>query len=75
MNDLAACRSVDPELFFPPLYGPSYGKRVAAAKALCRLCTGQRRCLAEAMAREEQFGIWGGTTPQERASLARRVAR
>ena len=49
------CRELDPELWFAE--SPS---EVERAKALCRLCPLQQRCLAEALQRREPWGVWGG---------------
>ena len=69
------CRSIDPEVFFPPSYGPAFIRQVLTAKALCQQCTVSPACLTEALDREEQFGIWGGTTPQERLAILARLNR
>lgn len=45
------------------------------AKAVCRRCPVRRRCLDEALDRNEKHGIWGGLTPEERKRLKRRLAR
>ena len=34
----------------------------AKAKELCEVCLVHRECLETAMADEELFGLWGGTT-------------
>lgn len=70
-----ACASVDPEVFFPPTYGATHRREVAAAKALCRTCAARRECLAFAVDSNEEFGIWGGATPVERQRLAHRARR
>ncbi|GLZ49237.1 hypothetical protein Acsp06_54220 [Actinomycetospora sp. NBRC 106375] len=71
---LAACRGVDPELFFPEatdelrdgaLDEPLVRRQVEAAKAVCRRCPVRERCLAEALERMPH-GIAGGMTEQER---------
>lgn len=64
-----ACESTDPELFFPPTYAATFRTQIDAAKALCRRCPQQLRCLRTAVDNAEEFGIWGGTTPAERLSL------
>ena len=62
----AACRGVDPELFFPePSDEPLVRTQVAAAKAVCRRCPVRQRCLAEALERIP-YGIAGGLTAGER---------
>jgi len=71
-QDLAACREIPVEMFFPPAEQES-----EVAKAVCANCTVRQPCLEFALAEAERFGIWGGLTSQERRSLAakRRKAR
>ena len=65
-RDRAACRGVDPELFFPESSDePLVRGQVAAAKAVCRVCPVRDRCLADALLRLPH-GIAGGLTGQER---------
>jgi len=63
--DNAACRGLDPELFYA-----EGGASVAKAKAVCATCPLRPKCLEWAIAREE-FGVWGGTTARERAAIRR----
>jgi len=44
---------------------------VMAAKAVCDVCIVRQRCLAFGLALPESsdFGIWGGTTPEERVAI------
>lgn len=42
------------------------------AKTLCDGCPVMTQCLAYALNNGEDEGIWGGTTPKERASILRR---
>jgi predicted GIY-YIG superfamily endonuclease len=64
----AACRDVDPELFFPlgDLFPP---KQEAAAKAVCRRCPVRAECLSWACRTGLTFGIAGGKTEPERRAL------
>jgi WhiB family redox-sensing transcriptional regulator len=41
-------------------------KRIAVAKNLCASCPITSKCLQFALDEEIEFGIFGGTTPQER---------
>jgi len=67
----AACRSADPEVFFPTAEaGPVYDAQVAVAKAVCAGCPVRVECLDEALMRIPE-GIAGGLTPQERRRLRR----
>lgn len=72
-RELAACRSSDPEIFFPAAdSGPSYVAQVAVAKTICAGCPVRAECLAEALTRIP-FGIAGGLTPEERRGARHRV--
>jgi WhiB family redox-sensing transcriptional regulator len=66
---LAACRSADPDLFFPiSSSGPSLAQ-VAQAKAICAGCPVRRECLAFALRTHQAHGVWGGLSEQERYPL------
>jgi WhiB family redox-sensing transcriptional regulator len=65
----AACRSADPELFFPVSgAGPSLAQ-IAEARTVCARCEVRSECLAFALATGQPYGVWGGTSPDERAVL------
>jgi WhiB family redox-sensing transcriptional regulator len=62
----AACRSADPDLFFPiSSSGPSTAQ-VAEAKAICAGCRVRRDCLAFALRTHQVHGVWGGLGERER---------
>jgi hypothetical protein len=70
-RDLAHCRGVDPELFFPVAEsGPSHDAQVAVAKAVCASCPVRESCLADALS-GLPHGIAGGLTAAERRNLIR----
>lgn len=70
-TERAACRGLDPELFFPiGTVGPAL-EEVSEAKAVCRRCPVRSECLDWALRMGEAHGIWGGTTPEERRFLRR----
>ena len=62
-RELAACRSAEPELFFP-------AEGAERAKAVCGTCAVRRECLQFALATGQPYGVWGGMSAHER-----RVAR
>jgi WhiB family redox-sensing transcriptional regulator len=64
----AACRGVDPDLFFP-----ERGRSTAAALAYCEGCEVRAQCLSTALA-VPTMGVWGGTTGRSRRVLRRGVA-
>jgi WhiB family transcriptional regulator, redox-sensing transcriptional regulator len=72
---LAACRHVDPDLFFPiSATGPARAQ-VAGAKAVCARCPVRRDCLRYALAAGPVQGIWGGLSEDERRLLRQREAK
>jgi WhiB family transcriptional regulator, redox-sensing transcriptional regulator len=75
-RDHSACRDTDPDLFFPVgTTGPAI-EQIETAKAVCRQCDVQRECLDYALATNQDSGIWGGTSEEERRALRRQyVAR
>jgi WhiB family redox-sensing transcriptional regulator len=71
----AACRSADPDLFFPISDSGPAQDQTAEAQAICAACHVQRECLAFALQTGQIYGIWGGTTEHERAAVRRRAQR
>jgi len=68
----AACRDVDPTLFFPVgVTGPAV-PQIAEAKAVCRRCPVRLACLQYALVSYQEFGVWGGYDEEERRDLRRR---
>ena len=68
----AACRDTDPDLFFPVgTTGPAI-EQIANAKAVCRQCDSQTACLEFASATNQDSGIWGGTSEEERRQLRKK---
>jgi len=61
-QSLAACRGLDPDLFFL-----DRSESVSEAKAVCWGCPVRRDCLAYAMSQDDSLaGIWGATTRKQR---------
>jgi WhiB family redox-sensing transcriptional regulator len=67
----AACRDMPADLFYPaPAEMPSArDEREQAAKIVCASCSVRVDCLAYSLRANEQLGIWGGMTENERRSL------
>lgn len=68
----AACRGLDSDLFFP---FDADDEGIAAAKAICAVCPVAAECLETAMLLNEQNGLWGGMTEEERRKYRRRWNR
>ncbi|MFG2515888.1 WhiB family transcriptional regulator [Streptomyces sp. NPDC048584] len=70
----AACRTEDPDLFFPiGTSGPAL-TQAEQAKAVCRRCPVREQCLEWALGTGQSIGVWGGTDETERRALKRRIA-
>jgi WhiB family redox-sensing transcriptional regulator len=68
-RDRAACRAVDPELFFPVgSTGPALDQ-LADAKTVCHRCPVIGECLAWALDTGQRAGVWGGLSEAERYQL------
>lgn len=72
-TERAACRDTDPELFFPIGSVGLALEQVDAAKAVCARCPVRTECLDWALRVGEAYGVWGGTTPEERRFLRREI--
>lgn len=71
----ASCRHTDPELFFPVgVTGPAI-EVISAAKEVCAQCPVQAECLEFALTTNQECGIWGGATEEERRSIRRARAK
>jgi WhiB family transcriptional regulator, redox-sensing transcriptional regulator len=70
-----ACLAADPDLFFPVSAGGPGREDIRRAKAMCARCPVRAQCLAFAEENAIGYGIWGGTTPDERERSRRRVRR
>lgn len=70
-RSLSACRDSDPELFFPlSAWGPSL-TQLASAKAICGRCQVSADCLRFALTSGQEYGVWGGTSEDERRAMRR----
>jgi WhiB family transcriptional regulator, redox-sensing transcriptional regulator len=70
-RNAAACTDEDPELFFPiGTTGPAI-EQVERAKAICRRCPVAEPCLEWALQTNQDAGVWGGLSEDERRSLRR----
>jgi WhiB family redox-sensing transcriptional regulator len=70
-----ACLSADPDLFFPISSAGPGERQIARAKMICGGCQVRQECLDFALAHDQLYGIWGGTTPEDRQRARRRKRR
>jgi WhiB family redox-sensing transcriptional regulator len=65
----AACQAVAADLFFPVGRTGEAVSQIDAAKQVCETCPVQVACLQFALETNQEAGIWGGTSEDERARL------
>ncbi|HXW82727.1 MAG TPA: WhiB family transcriptional regulator [Acidimicrobiales bacterium] len=72
-HELAACRGVGPDAFFPATDDrwPRSQRRYQFARSYCDHCPVVNDCLAAG--ETEDFGPWGGLSPIERGRRGRRA--
>jgi WhiB family transcriptional regulator, redox-sensing transcriptional regulator len=68
----AACRGLDPMIFYPTYDDDD---DVVTAKDVCAQCAVREACLEHALAVREKEGIWGGCTERERRRILRQRRR
>ena len=68
-QERAACYGLDAEVFFP-----TTEEEAGLALSYCAACPVRELCLAWAVKNGERYGVWGGTTEQQRRRLIRHVA-
>jgi WhiB family redox-sensing transcriptional regulator len=66
----AACRGLDPEIFYPVT-----DEEADVAKAVCAVCAVRETCLEHALGSRERDGVWGGATEKERRRILRQRRR
>jgi WhiB family redox-sensing transcriptional regulator len=71
----AQCRDEDPELFFPPGSFRTAHEQMERARLVCMQCPVIQPCLELALFTASDYGMWGGTTPEERTAIRRRAGR
>jgi len=69
-RDHAACRGIDPEIFYPVS-----DEEADPAKTICDLCSVRTLCLEYALTARERDGVWGGATERERRRMIRQRRR
>jgi WhiB family redox-sensing transcriptional regulator len=70
-RDFASCRSSDPDLFFPVGTTGQAMELVRDAKDVCGECVVRQACLEFALVTNQESGVWGGTSEEERRRLRR----
>ena len=68
--DSAKCAdATDKDLFFPD-NRTQEAERLHQLKAICASCIHEKECLEYALEKQIPYGIWGGSTPADRDTVA-----
>jgi WhiB family redox-sensing transcriptional regulator len=73
-RDHALCRDTDPELFFPIGTTGNALLAIDYAKRVCSQCAVVQECLDFALDTNQDSGIWGGLSEEERRAIRRQRA-
>lgn len=73
-RDDALCRDTDPELFFPVGATGMALVQIDKAKEVCTECLVRAECLDFALDTNQDSGIWGGLSEEERRVIRRQRA-
>jgi WhiB family transcriptional regulator, redox-sensing transcriptional regulator len=65
-QDSALCAQTDPDMFYPETTGEALHSR-----RVCIQCPVRQACLDKAIADKETYGVWGGTTRDDRYAIRR----
>ncbi|MFM2078818.1 MAG: hypothetical protein RJA49_2708 [Actinomycetota bacterium] len=69
----AICRDTDPDLFFPVGTTGYALVQIDKAKQVCSECPACDDCLQYALETNQDSGIWGGTSEEERRHIRRQA--
>lgn len=70
-RERSLCRETSPELFFPVGTTGEAVNQIEAAKAVCTKCLARPECLEFALSTNQEAGVWGGATEEERRRMRR----
>ena len=73
-REVSACRDTDPELFFPVGTTGHALTSIDHAKRVCGECRVTSQCLDFALETNQDSGIWGGLSEDERRAIRRQRA-
>jgi WhiB family transcriptional regulator, redox-sensing transcriptional regulator len=71
-RDLALCRDTDPDLFFPVGTTGQALVQIDHARRVCGECSVTQACLDYALDTNQDSGVWGGLSEEERRVIRRR---
>ncbi len=70
-RELGSCRKLDTNQFFPIGQTGEAEVKIARAKKVCVGCPVRQECLDFAITTNQEYGVWGGHSEEERRVLRR----
>ncbi len=70
-RELGSCRTLDTALFFPVGQTGAAEVGIARAKKVCVSCPVRQQCLEFAITTNQEYGVWGGHSEEERRVVRR----
>jgi len=70
-RELGSCRKLDTGLFFPIGQTGEAEVKIARAKKVCGTCPVRQQCLEFAITTNQEYGVWGGHSEEERRVVRR----
>ncbi len=70
-RELGSCRQLDTTMFFPIGQTGEAEIKIARAKSVCGLCPVRQQCLEFAITTNQEYGVWGGHSEEERRVVRR----
>jgi len=72
--EMAACKDIDKDIFFPVgRTGPAI-PQIKRAKSVCQECLVVNECLEYALRTNQEYGVWGCTSEDERKYIRRSLS-
>ena len=70
-REFGSCRKLDTNMFFPIGQTGEAEIKIARAKNVCVPCPVRQQCLEFAITTNQEYGVWGGHSEEERRVVRR----
>ena len=70
-RELGSCRKLATSMFFPIGQTGEAEVKIARAKKVCVTCPVRQQCLEFAITTNQEYGVWGGHSEEERRVIRR----
>lgn len=70
-REFGSCRKLETNMFFPVGQTGEAEIKIARAKSVCVPCPVRQQCLEFAITTNQEYGVWGGHSEEERRIVRR----